>query len=78
MKPLKLLAAVVLLAMSSSFLTSCSQKDIESLSEEGALQKYDTYLSLATGKIPENPTDEEWKIIDEAFSRLDLERIQMA
>ncbi|MBQ3148136.1 MAG: hypothetical protein IJB87_02095 [Alistipes sp.] len=73
MKPLKLLAAVVLLAMSTSFLTSCSQKDIESLSEEGALQKYDTYLSLATGKIPENPTDEEWKIIDEAHCRLDYE-----
>lgn len=51
MKPLKLLAAVVLLAMSTSFLTSCSQKDIESLSEEGALQKYDTYLSLATGVV---------------------------
>ncbi len=74
MKPLKFLAAVVLLAMSTSFLTSCSQKDIESLSEEETLQKYDTYLSLATGKIPVNPTDEEWEIIDEAFSRLDLER----
>ena len=51
MKPLKFLAAVVLLAMSTSFLTSFSQKDIESLSEEEALQKYDTYLSLATGVV---------------------------
>ena len=74
MKPLKFFVAIALLVMSTSFLTSCSQKDLENLSAEEVSSKYETYLSLASGKIPAEPTDDEWKIIDEAFSRLDLER----
>ena len=73
MKPLKLFVAIALLVMSTSFLTSCSQKDLENLSAEEVSSKYETYLSLASGKFPENPTDEEWRIIDEAHCRLDYE-----
>ena len=74
MKRTKLLLSIALLVVSTSFLTNCSQKDLENLSAEEVSSKYETYLSLASGKIPAEPTDEEWEIIDEAFSRLDLER----
>lgn len=73
MKKTSFLLAIAILVMSTSFLASCNQNDLENLSTEAITSKYDTYLSLASGKIPENPTDEEWRIIDEAFSRLDLE-----
>lgn len=71
MKKTSFLLAIAILVMSTLFLASCNQNDLENLSAEEVSSKYETYLSLASGKVPAEPTDEEWEIIDEAHCRLD-------